>query len=338
MKRITIKEIARQAGVSIGTVDRVLHKRGEVSKKTTALVERIAQEGNYRANIIARGLRMKQENNIAILLPNDNEYWQTLNHGIAEEINEVAGIGMSVTSFVYDRHNPDSFKHQAEAMFAARPDGVVMAPILEAESRAICLKLDEANIPYSFVDSTLEAANPVNFIGQNSGRGGYLAAKLLTLGFPNGCPIYVILINDFDSLNKTIDERVIGLKRYIEEQQFDDCLVHEIGLNRNYEAVIAEARKLSKNGQPMHLFVPNSRANEVGEALSTVEGQFRIVGFDLVEKNRQALEQGQVDFIIDQNPARQGSEAIRSFYKLNVAREAVADVAIPLTIYTRENC
>ena len=337
MKRITIKEIAKQAGVSIGTVDRVLHKRGEVAKSTREKVEKIASEGKYSANVIARGLRMKQENQIAILLPNDNEYWQTLNQGIIAEINEVAGIGMSVSSFAFDRHNPNSFKKQADALLAAQPDGVVMAPILEAESYYICNQLDERSIPYIFVDSTLSDVKPIAFIGQDSRQGGYLAAKLLTLGYPKGCPIYVVLINDFDSLNKTIEERVDGLKQFIDDKEFDECSIHEIGLNKNFDVLVEEAQRLTSQGEPMHIFVPNSRANEVGQALRVVEGQYRIIGFDLVGKNREALQSGVVDFVIDQNPAGQGSEAIRAFYKRNVAREAVEDLKMPLTIYTKEN-
>ena len=44
---ITIKEIAAEAGVSLGTVDRVLHNRGRVSQETIALVRRIAEENGY---------------------------------------------------------------------------------------------------------------------------------------------------------------------------------------------------------------------------------------------------------------------------------------------------
>ena len=217
MERITIKEIAKRAGVSIGTVDRVLHNRGEVSKKTIELVEKIANEGNYQANVIARGLRMKQKNKIAILLPDDNEYWRALLKGINMASEEVSGFGISVTSFVFDRHNSNSFIEKANAMLAFKPDGVIMAPLLEKDSLTICKSLEAQAISYLFVDSNLDLARPMAFIGQDSHRGGYLAAKMLTLGYPNGCPIYIARIDDFDSMNKTIDERVSGLKQYIED-------------------------------------------------------------------------------------------------------------------------
>ena len=69
MKRITIKEIARKAGVSAGTVDRVLHNRGEVAEATRKRVLEIAEAGNYATNVFARNLKLNKKHRLAILLP-----------------------------------------------------------------------------------------------------------------------------------------------------------------------------------------------------------------------------------------------------------------------------
>jgi len=54
--RATVKEIARLAGVSIGTVDRVLHDRGEVSAATKAKIHTIIAALGYEPNMLARQL------------------------------------------------------------------------------------------------------------------------------------------------------------------------------------------------------------------------------------------------------------------------------------------
>jgi len=51
-----VKEIARRAKVSIGTVDRVLHNREGVSEKTKTKINKIIQELDYQPNILARRL------------------------------------------------------------------------------------------------------------------------------------------------------------------------------------------------------------------------------------------------------------------------------------------
>jgi len=58
--KIRIKDIATLAGVSEGTVDRVLHNRGEVSEKSKAAVEKILEEINYSPNLLARSLASKK--------------------------------------------------------------------------------------------------------------------------------------------------------------------------------------------------------------------------------------------------------------------------------------
>ena len=61
MKQVRIKDIAEKAGVSIGTVDRVLHDRGEVAAKTKEKVLSIAREMQYQPNIVAQALTAKKQ-------------------------------------------------------------------------------------------------------------------------------------------------------------------------------------------------------------------------------------------------------------------------------------
>ena len=56
---ITIKSIAKEANVSEGTIDRVLHNRGGVSKKTEARIKEILKKHNFQVNPVARALAMK---------------------------------------------------------------------------------------------------------------------------------------------------------------------------------------------------------------------------------------------------------------------------------------
>ena len=59
-KNIRILDIAKKAGVSIGTVDRVLHQRGEVSEETREKILKIIREFDYRPNILASTLASKK--------------------------------------------------------------------------------------------------------------------------------------------------------------------------------------------------------------------------------------------------------------------------------------
>ena len=58
--KIRIKDIANLAGVSEGTVDRVLHHRGDVSAKSLEAVTKVLDEINYKPNLLARSLASKK--------------------------------------------------------------------------------------------------------------------------------------------------------------------------------------------------------------------------------------------------------------------------------------
>mgnify|MGYP006136489565 FL=1 len=50
---MTIKELAAKAKVSVGTVDRVIHKRGGVSKKTEIIINNLIKKYNFKINLVA---------------------------------------------------------------------------------------------------------------------------------------------------------------------------------------------------------------------------------------------------------------------------------------------
>ncbi|MEE0419042.1 MAG: LacI family DNA-binding transcriptional regulator [Lachnospiraceae bacterium] len=65
----TIKDVAAKSGVSVGTVSRVLNKRGYISKETYAKVYQAMEELNYQPNQLARNLFSQRTYTIGLLLP-----------------------------------------------------------------------------------------------------------------------------------------------------------------------------------------------------------------------------------------------------------------------------
>ena len=67
--RITTKDIAKLAGVSRGTVDRVLNNRGQVSQEVKEKVLKIARERGYKKNVLASNLARNKKIKISVVLP-----------------------------------------------------------------------------------------------------------------------------------------------------------------------------------------------------------------------------------------------------------------------------
>ena len=71
-KKVTIRQVAERAGVTIGTVSHVLNDTATISAETTARVKDAIRELNYVPNVTARSLRSKRNKMLGILVPNLN--------------------------------------------------------------------------------------------------------------------------------------------------------------------------------------------------------------------------------------------------------------------------
>ncbi|MBN1935461.1 MAG: LacI family DNA-binding transcriptional regulator [Anaerolineae bacterium] len=89
MRRVTIKDIAREAGVSAQTVSRAINDKGEVSPQTQARVLDIAQRMGYRPNSIARSLVSSRTHNIGLVVPDvANPFFSEIARGIEDAAHE----------------------------------------------------------------------------------------------------------------------------------------------------------------------------------------------------------------------------------------------------------
>ena len=66
---VTIKDVAKAAGVSVATVSRVLNNSSAVSDETAAAVNEVINEMGYSPNFLGRNLRKCETNNILVILP-----------------------------------------------------------------------------------------------------------------------------------------------------------------------------------------------------------------------------------------------------------------------------
>jgi len=82
-EKIRIKDIAERAGVSVGTVDRVLHNRPNVSPKALEKVNKALAEMDYKPNMYASALAYNKSYRFYILIPKHESeaYWQEVEEG-----------------------------------------------------------------------------------------------------------------------------------------------------------------------------------------------------------------------------------------------------------------
>ena len=182
-EKIRIKDIAERAGVSVGTVDRVLHDRPNVSKPAREKVEQALKEMNYQPNMYASALAYNKSYTFYLLLPKHESeaYWEEIEEGARKCEESKRDFHINVKINFYERSNEESFIEQGKAIIEEKPEGVIVVPSSLEITRAFTDQLHELNIPFILLDSYMPDLRPLSFFGQDSFCSGFFAAKMLMM-------------------------------------------------------------------------------------------------------------------------------------------------------------
>ena len=102
-QQIRIKDIAQKAGVSVGTVDRVLHNRPNVSKKALEKVKKVLEEMDYQPNMYASALAHNRSYTFYFIMPKhaSEAYWQEIEEGAFKARNARRDFQIEVKIIYY---------------------------------------------------------------------------------------------------------------------------------------------------------------------------------------------------------------------------------------------
>ncbi len=341
-KQIRIKDIASRANVSIGTVDRVLHNRGEVSEETRQKILTIIDELEYQPNILASTLASKKQFVFATLLPtslSSEGYWTKPVVGVNKRITELKQYGITHKSFTFSQYDPADFKENAALILSLNPDGIVFAPFFFKESLNFIAGLKEKNIPFCLLDSNIPDQGQLAYIGQNSFQCGMLSAKLLSIVTDHKENLMVIhYAKEMDNQNHLV-QRELGFYEWFRQQK-DNRNIRTFEISDGEpSACNSQLSFLIETYQPVGIFVTNSKVYLAARTLEK-EGKSHIhlIGHDLLNENVKYLKKGVVDFLICQRPEEQGYNAVDTLFQSVIQKVAVEECNYtPIDIITEEN-
>jgi LacI family transcriptional regulator len=179
MGNITIKDIAKIAGVSYSTVSRALSGAPGISSATRERIIKICDEKGYRANALARSLINKKTNVLGLIVPEvTNPFYSELSLEI-ETYARKLGYNIMLCNSLNDHARTEELFN---FLLSHRVDG-----ILHASSRiysADMLKNYSSSIPFILIGTAPAECNSIlNTISTDNYEGGRIAAQyLLSLG------------------------------------------------------------------------------------------------------------------------------------------------------------
>jgi LacI family transcriptional regulator len=122
---VTMRDVAKRAGVSVITVSRVVNESGYVQAETRARVRAAIQALHYIPNQMASSLRSRQTRSIALMLPTiANSFWTTIARGVEDEA-EARGYSVFLCNTDYDDAKEGRY---FEALLRNRVDGIAIVP------------------------------------------------------------------------------------------------------------------------------------------------------------------------------------------------------------------
>ena len=343
-RKARLKDIADISGVSIGTVDRVLHERGEVAERTRKRVLKIARELKYTPNLMAQALKTRKRFNLVSLLPlstEENSFWGKHPKGMDKAMSELDQFPVILNQVTFDMNSEEDFQEKTEIVLRLNPDGILLAPIFKSESLSFCSVLSEEKIPFVFVDNYLNDTGFLAYIGENVFRSGRVAGQLTDLITPAEKDILIVNIARNIQNMHHLNNRTKGFLSYFSDSGNNRGKKIRLNIPSTDADIVKDSIDMIFRKHPgiSSIFVTGSKSYRIAQYLfSAGYKSINVVGYDLLERNVALLKDGIIRFIIGQRPEEQTYRAIKKLFEylsLNKAPEKMD--YLPIDIVTSEN-
>jgi LacI family transcriptional regulator len=343
-RKARLKDIAALSGVSIGTVDRVLHKRGEVSEDTRKKVLRIARELNYTPNLMAQALKTRRRFNLVSLLPAttvENSFWSKHPEGMTKAMSELDQFPVTLRQITFDMNREADFQKKTSQVLELNPDGILLAPVFKSESITFCSTLLEKGIPFVFVDNYLEETNFLAYIGEEVFTSGRVAGQLSDMITPGDKDILIINIARNIQNMHHLSSRTLGFLSYFPGPGRNKGNKIRLNIPGTEPATIKRSidRVFKNNPEIETIFITGSKSYKIASYIYTKgHKSVNVIGYDLLDENVKLLKDGQIKFIIGQRPEEQTYRAVKKLFEyLSLGKTPEKMEYLPVDIVTSEN-
>lgn len=268
----TIRDVAAEAGLSVGTVSRILNNRGYISPKAREKVENAMRKLKYQPNEIARSLSQSNSSMVGIIIPTLlNPYFPTLLKYLDDELE---ARDMQPLVFVSDGDD------EKEIRFLDKCKKNRVSGIILCSGNFKAVRLVDYGVPVVSIERMgLDGAISVVCDNYNGGR---LAADHL---IERGCTVPVMIAGDQDEAMPA-DGRICGFEERIKANGLTAGIYHatrEMFHSQDYRSLVE--RVFNENPDMDGLFcssdiIAATAIQEASRRGMNVPSSIKIIGFD----------------------------------------------------------
>ncbi|MEQ1769389.1 MAG: LacI family DNA-binding transcriptional regulator [Devosia sp.] len=337
-KRATVHDVARKAGVSLATVDRVLNARPGVRAETAEKVELAIRALDFRRDLSASLLARARDLRVVFIIPDGgNAFMESLAAAVARRHRATMNDRVTLTTTPYHALDPVALAARIEALDSGTADcAVVVATEHPAVSRAIDAATRRGVAIMTLV-SDLPGSSRLHFIGIDNVAAGRTAASLMGRFVRAG---KIGLIAGSLAL-RDHRERYEGFARLASTEFPSLEIIGPLeGFDEDAATETAALHLLDNHPDLAGLY--NLGAGN-GGLLSAIgkrgrTGTLRVIAHELSEATRAGLNSGALDVVLDQNPDGEIRAAIAAARQVALAPDAeIHSEPIEIGIFLRDN-
>lgn len=314
---VRIQDIAEQAGVSRGTVDRALHKRGRIRPEVAERIWAIAEQMGYVPRESGRkNLKIGVVTQLA-----GSSFMIRVNQGIQDAARLLEQQGALVLCRNLETIDEQRQLEVIDELVEEGIDGLALMPIQCESIRARLSQLSqEQGVPVITFNSDIVGAGRTCFVGLDNKQSGRAAAGLM--GMLTGGRGKILAITGYFT-NSVNSLRIEG---FIQELKASWPETEILGVQSSFddagevEKIVTEA--LERTPDLSGIFVASAGQEGVWKAFDRLgigaQERPHVIIYDLTRENVQALRDGCVDFLIDQEAYVQGNYPPKLLYDLLV--------------------
>lgn len=317
---VTLKQIAAMAGVSRGTVDRVVNHRGGVNEDTARKIQAIIDSVGYVPNSIGRTLAKSRKNfRLGFLIfqsTSANPFFTDVLRGVEQAARELRDFGVTVETASCGMKDTTGREQVEciEALVRAGVQGLAVTPFNHPRVAEKLRDLTARGIPVINVNSDLEHSGRLCYIGSDYRKAGETAGGLMGLfhrgggqiGIVTGSPLVVCHTERESGFRKILAERYPKLAVVAREVNQDDDFI----------SYAVTCGMLEAHPELTGLYIAAGGVYGACRAVEAMRREDRpvIVSHDKAENTLEMLRKGVITATIGQEAFRQGCEPLQILY------------------------
>ena len=338
--RPTVNDIAREAGVSLATVDRVLNARPGVRARTICAVNEAIDRLGYVRNVAAANLARQRRYRFLFILPAvETQFLQGLQTAILEAARGPLAEASDVVIATVPHRDPHAIVSVVENVGDQPIDGCAIMAHETPDVRDLIIRLKARGTAVVSLITDQPQAPRDHFVGIDNHAAGRTAGVLLGRFVRPGPGKVAVVVSSM--LGRDMVDRRLGFDEVLAERFPDlQSLPSLEGHDDRHLTARITAACLAAHDDVVAIYVAGAGARGVNEAVRTA-GLLHppvVIAHELTAHTRTGLEEGSIDAVIAQDVGHLARSALRVL-RAKADRLAIdqGQEQIRITVLLREN-